>query len=269
MPKFLRLLPILIGVVFVAPSSSEASAAAALERPDWAQYFKQFKAEGTIVISDERTGSKADWVYGIDRAQKRFPPASTFKIPHALFALDAGLIRDEFETIAWDGIPGAYSGWDQDQNLRSSMRYSVVWVYQKFARELGEKGERKYLEKIQYGNEDPTGADPFWVEGNLRITAAEQVEFLQKLYRNQLPCSIAHQRLVKDIMIVEAGREWILRAKTGWSGKIGWWVGWVEQPTGAVFFALNIDTPNRMDDLPKREAITRAILASLGALNPE
>ena len=50
---------------------------------------------------------------------------------------------------------------------------------------------------------------------------------------------------------MEAGRNWILRAKTGWEGRMGWWVGWVEWPTGLVFFALNIDTPNRMDDLFK------------------
>lgn len=69
-------------------------------------------------------------------------------------------------------------------------------------------------------------------------------------------------------MIVEAGRNWILRAKTGWEGRMGWWVGWVEWPTGSVFFALNIDTPNRMDDLFKREAIVRAILRSIEALPP-
>ena len=69
-------------------------------------------------------------------------------------------------------------------------------------------------------------------------------------------------------MIVEAGRNWILRAKTGWEGRMGWWVGWVEWPTGPVFFALNIDTPNRMDDLFKREAIVRAILRSIEALPP-
>ena len=61
-------------------------------------------------------------------------------------------------------------------------------------------------------------------------------------------------------MITEAGRDWILRAKTGWSGRMGWWVGWVEWPTGPVFFALNIDTPNRMADVAKRQDITRSIL---------
>jgi beta-lactamase class D len=51
-----------------------------------------------------------------------------------------------------------------------------------------------------------------------------------------------------------------------WSGKIGWWEGWVEWPTGPMFFALNIDTPNRTRDLAKRQDIARSILRSLKAL---
>ena len=43
-------------------------------------------------------------------------------------------------------------------------------------------------------------------------------------------------------------------------------VGWVETPTGAVIFALNIDLPGGMKDAPKREAIVRSILQSIGAL---
>lgn len=35
---------------------------------------------------------------------------------------------------------------------------------------------------------------------------------------------------------------------------------------GWYFFALNIDTPNRLADLPKREQIGRAVLASLQVL---
>jgi beta-lactamase class D len=249
-------------VLFPNPGFSETPT----ERADWSKYFDEADARGTIVVSDERSGGKETMVFHTGRAGERLSPASTFKIPHALFALDAGVIRDEFETKIWDGVKRSVPGWNQDQNLRSSMRYSVVWVYEGFAKEIGGKKEREYLEKIQYGNQDPTGKQPFWIDGNLQISAREQVDFLKKLYRNELPFSPAHQRLVKDVMVVEAGREWILRAKTGWTGTVGWWVGWVEHPTGPVFFALNIDTPNRADDLPKREAITRRILTSLGAL---
>jgi len=176
------------------------------------------------------------------------------------------VVRDEFQVFPWDGTKRWLDTWNHDQDLRSAMRNSVVWVYQKFAREIGVEREGLYLHKIDYGNADPSGADPFWVDGNLTISAQEQITFLRHLYRNELPFRVEHQRSLKDIMIVEAGRDWILRAKTGWSGTAGWWVGWVEWPTGPVFFALNIDTPKRLDDLPKREAVVRAILTSIKAL---
>jgi beta-lactamase class D len=255
-----------ICIVTVAFSSICSAEEKQQERPDWAHFFKEASAEGTIVVADERTDGGSTGVYDEARARKRYSPASTFKIPHTLFALEAGVVRDEFQVFAWDGTKRWLETWNRDQTLRSAMRNSVVWVYQKFAREIGDEREGLYLRKINYGNADPSGADPFWVEGNLGISAQEQITFLRNLYRNELPFRVEHQRLLKDIMIVEAGRDWILRAKTGWSGTVGWWVGWVEWPTGPVFFALNIDTPKRLEDLPKREAVVRAILSSIKAL---
>ena len=239
------------------------------EQSNWEKYFSEFNAKGTIVVSDERANVRSTSVYDEARAQQRYSPASTFKIPHTLFALDAGAVRDEFQTFQWDGVKRSFAGHNQDQDLRSSMRNSTVWVYQLFAKEIGEDKARSYLKKINYGNADPTTkSGDYWIDGNLSISAYEQIAFLKSLYRNELPFKVEHQRLVKDIMVVEAKRDWILRAKTGWQGQMGWWVGWVEWPTGPVFFALNIDTPNRMADLHKREAIVRAILQSIQALPP-
>jgi beta-lactamase class D len=250
-----------------APLSALAAPTPQL-RPDWAALFAAANAKGTIVVVDGRQGQEATYVHSPARADQRLSPASTFKVPHSLFALDAGLLRDEFQVIPWDGVTRSVPAWNQDQTLRSAMRQSTVWVYEGFARQLGEAREAAYLRTIGYGNALATGAAPFWVEGNLAISANEQVAFLQRLYRNELPFSVAHQRLVKDVMVTEAGPDWILRAKTGWSGQVGWWVGWVEWPTGPVFFALNIDTPQRMADLPKRNDITRQVLRSIKALPP-
>jgi beta-lactamase class D len=260
----------LLGICIVAAAVSPVYSAEEKqqERPDWAHFFKEAGVEGTIVVADERTEGGASGIYDGARARKRFSPASTFKIPHTLFALDAGAVRDEFQVFPWDGTKRWLEAWNHDQDLRSAMRNSTVWVYQKFAREIGIEREGLYLRKINYGNADPSGADPFWVDGNLRISAQEQITLLRRLYRNELPFRVEHQRLLKDILIVEAGRDWILRAKTGWSGTVGWWVGWVEWPTGPVFFALNIDTPKKLDDLPKRESVVRAILSSIKALPP-
>lgn len=246
--------------------TSSVTADEFVENGEWAKVFTEYKAVGTMVVSDQRKESAATMVFDKKRAATRFSPASTFKIPHTLFALDAGVIGDEHEVIRWDGKKRAIEAWNKDQTLRTAMQHSVVWVYENFAQQIGEASELGYLKKTGYGNQDPTGKEPFWIEGNLGISALEQVEFLRKLEKNQLPFSESHQNLVKSIMVVESGDDWTLHAKSGWSGTIGWWVGWVEHPSGPVFFALNIDTPNRMKDIPKRELITRRILQSLGAL---
>lgn len=65
---------------------------------------------------------------------------------------------------------------------------------------------------------NPAGVDDHTVPATVFLRKHEQILFLVHLYRNELPFKIEHQRLVKDIMIVEAGRNWILRAKTGWDG---------------------------------------------------
>jgi len=260
-------LAIVVLVFFVL---SGQAADSATERADWKKHFDEVSATGTIVVIDERPDSRGAFVYNAARAKTRYSPASTFKIPHTLFALQDGAVRDEFQVFQWDGVRRAYAGHNQDQDLRSAMRYSTLWVYQRFARQIGEAQAKRYLRSIEYGNADPSSpSGDYWVDGDLRISAEEQVEFLRKLYRNQLPFLLQHQRLVKDLMVNEAGYDWILRAKTGWEGRYGWWVGWVEWREGPVFFAINIDTPNRSEDLGKRQSIAKAVLRSIRALPTE
>ena len=256
----------IICFILFAISSSDANEVVQ-NKPEWEKYFREFDAQGTIVILDERVDSQTRLVYNEERAKKRYSPASTFKIPHTLFALDAGVLRDEFQVFKWDGVVRSFPAHNQDQTLRSAMRNSALWVYEIFAQEIGFERAKEYLQRLDYGNADPfVEKGDYWIDGKLAISAHEQISFLKRLYRNELPFELAHQRLLKDVMVVEASKEWILRAKSGWQGQMGWWVGWVEWQNGAVFFALNIDTPNRMADLSKREAIVRAILASMGAL---
>jgi beta-lactamase class D len=266
--KTRRSLVLSLGALPLVCAAGESTFPQPIERPEWSRFFAEAQALGSILILDKREGASTTWVHGLSRAQRRHTPASTFKIAHSLFALDAGLIKDEFQVISWDGVKRTPQIWNRDQTLRSAMRNSVVWVYQRFASELGPQRESAYMRTINYGNASTAGEAPFWVEGDLSISCVEQIDFLRRLYDNQLPFAVQHQRLVKDVMVVEAGRDWILRAKTGWSGKIGRWVGWVEWPSGPVFFALNIDTPGRLEDLPKREAVTRAVLRSINALPP-
>lgn len=262
-----RLWAILFASIF---SSIAVADDGTLDRPDWGAYFAAFAATGTLVVVDERQTPPVTLVFNRDRSVRRFSPASTFKIPHTLFALEAGAVVDEFQVFKWDGVKRTFPGHDQDQNLRSAMRNSTLWVYQRFAKQIGEAKARSYLRDSNYGNADPTASrGDYWVDGNLRISATEQIAFLRRLSRNSLPFKVEHQRLVKDLMIKQATSDRILRAKTGWEGSYGWWVGWVELQEGSVFFALNMDTPRRLEDLPKREQIVRAVLQSMGVLHPE
>ena len=83
------------------------------ERSDWRKFFSEFQAKGTIVVADERQTDRVILVFDQVRSEKRYSPASTFKIPGLFY--DAGA-ADEFQVFRWDGI-GAHN---QDQDLRSA-----------------------------------------------------------------------------------------------------------------------------------------------------
>jgi beta-lactamase class D len=73
--------------------------------------------------------------------------------PNSLIALETGVVEDENFVIAWDSTKTprqslVYPTWARDHDLRSAMKYSVVWYYQEVARRVGEKNYRQYLHKI-------------------------------------------------------------------------------------------------------------------------
>lgn len=207
---------------------------------DLEKIFKESKINGTLVIS-ELTSNKR-YIYNKTRTEKRFLPASTFKIPNTLISLEKEVIKDEYEIIKWDGKVRAYEPWNKDQNLQSAISISCVWCYQIFAKKIGNESYLEYLKKMNYGNK-LTGSDisTFWLEGNLKISANEQIDFLKKLYQNDLPFSQRNIDITKKILITDSTTEYIIRAKSGWTGKLGWYVGYVEVKDKVWFFALNAD----------------------------
>ena len=126
----------------------------------------------------------------------RVTPASTFKIPHALAALDAGVLSGPDAMLRYDGASVRFDAWRRDHTLASAMRYSVVWYFQGVARLLGEEREQLYLGRFGYGNQDPSsGLESFWLGGSLLISPDEQERFLARLYENALPVS---ERAMQD-----------------------------------------------------------------------
>jgi len=219
--------------------------------------FDKRSLTGTIVISS--LNNKTVFISDDKRAKLQLSPASTFKIPNTLISLEEQIIKDEYQIIKWDGIVRSYGPWNKDQTLKSAISISCVWCYQIFSKKIGNDKYLKYLEKINYGNK-MTGSNilTFWLDGDIKISAVEQIKFLKKLYKNELPFTQKYIDITKKILIVDINGEYIIRAKSGWTGELGWYIGYIETKNKVWFFALNADITRKQ--LKYREEIVMEAL---------
>ncbi|MEG4201395.1 class D beta-lactamase [Microcoleus sp. Pol12A5] len=222
---------------------------------NFGRHFQELGVEGSIAIYD--LNSDRLYQHNPQRNATAFLPASTFKIVNSLISLETGVISDELAVLTWDGIQRQISGWNRDLNMREAIKLSAVWFYQVLARRVGHEQMQKWVAKVGYGNQkigNKDDIDKFWLEGELRITPNEQIQFLRRLYKNDLPFSERSLSLVKDIIVVEKTPDYIIRAKTGWVSfgeqtgqEIGWYVGYLENNKNVYFFATNINIRNNND----------------------
>lgn len=234
------------------------------ERPDFNKYFQKAGVKGTFLLYD--LNQNRYLVYSRQRANSRIVPASTYKILNSLIALETGVVRDENEVIKWDGVKRDFPVWNKDQTMRTAIKDSVVWFYQELARRIGQQRMQSYINLADYGNRNISGGiDRFWLDGGLRITPKEQIDFLVKLYQNNLPFSQRSISIVKDIIVNEKTNDYVLRGKTGWQKQVGWYVGYLERGSDVYFFAINMDIA-KPEDAKARVAITKSILQDLGLM---
>jgi beta-lactamase class D len=248
-----------------------------IQAPDLSPFFKH--TEGAFVLYDSKHNRYVR--YNERRCRERFSPKSTFKIPNSLIGLESGVIRDADFVIPWnrqkyppqeDWNQEPFVHWGQDQTLRSAIRYSVLWYYRELALSVGTQRMQKYVTAFNYGNKDSSSRiDNFWLDGSLKISADEQVEFLKTFYAGRLPVSKRSTEIVKDILVLEKTPAYQLSAKTGGgpisAGKyIGWFVGYLETKDNVYFFATNIEGANFAEIRDKRIELTKQILTALGLL---
>lgn len=245
----------------------------------------------TVVLLEVNSGRLTACNAG--RATQRFTPASTFKIPHALLALESGIVTDVHAPFRWDGRPRGVKAWDRDTSLAGALPSSTVWVFQQIADRLGPHREAAGVRRLGYGNRntgDAADLRHFWLSGPLAISAVEQVEFLERLRTSRLDADAADQARVRAMLKLRTcGDRCAVYGKTGAmlpiddegflrggdasllprdAERTGWFVGWVERPAsegGPLVFAHNLDL-----DLPQamggRTAAVYAILAAYGVV---
>lgn len=271
---------------FVACFAAAAPAGREVRRPvvardrvvDLGRFFAGgAPVDATFVLRNGRTGEVVR--HDPARAAERLLPASTFKIPHTLIALETGVVSDADFVIPFDAgrkRDGFWpDDWSRDHTLRSAFQGSVYWYYQETARRIGPKRMEAYLRRFGYGNGSLAGGvDAFWLEGGLRISADEQVGFLRRMNEGRLGVSGRSLEILRSVMVLERGPGYTLRGKTGTADvtptrELAWLVGFVERADETWYFALSLEGEEvweRWGPGAARRQLVSSLLRELGVL---
>ncbi|WP_442266633.1 class D beta-lactamase [Tenacibaculum sp. ZS6-P6] len=232
------------------------------------------KLKGSILVYDVH--KKRYFSNDFNWAKTGKLPASTYKIPNSIIALELGIVDNDSTLLKWNGNPRRFKLWQQDLTFKKAFHYSCVPCYQEIARKIGVKRMQNYLAKLDYGDIkfDSTTIDNFWLQGNSKITQYEQINFLRRFYNTELPINKRTNSIMKKMMVINDNEVYKLSGKTGWSivdeKSNGWFVGFVEQKDNVIFFATNVEPSPEFDMslFPKsRKKITMEALKSLNYLD--
>ena len=258
------LLIIICASLFCFTTANSASRSLLPDDQDIADALTQYDARGTMIISS--LNNQTAYIYNTYRANLGLSPASTFKITNSIIAINEGVLKDQYVIIKWDKKQRFLQSWNKDQNLKSSFQSSCVWFYQELAKKIGKEKYLQYFDQLDYGNR-LLGRDitTFWLgdKGDLKITPLEQIEFLRKIYKKQLPISMRTYDILQDIMLEEETSNYKIYSKSGaatknWRGH-GWYIGYITTKHKVWFFVTNILIDD-MEDLSKRKAVTIEVL---------
>lgn len=218
-----------------------------------ADFKKEFvDRDGCFLISDLKTG-KIISEYNSKRCQERFSPCSSFKIAAALMAFEKRVLKDENQVIKWDGVKRERVELNQDQTPYTWMSNSAIWVTSWIMPQLGKDVIQGFLETFSYGNKDFSGPrkEP-WQTSSLKISAHEQLAFISKLWKGELPLAKdTIERTKKIILVKKLGKNSELYGKTGTGcleetacmdhpdKMIGWFIGVLKNGEAEYAFAAN------------------------------
>lgn len=237
--------------------------------------------KGCFLLYNMKTGEFEKEVG--EACKVRYPACSSFKVPLAVMAFDSGVLQDERETLKWDGKKKMLPQWNKDHNAESWMKDSVVWFSQRVTPKMGAEKLQDYLDKFEYGNKDiSSGLTTAWLNppndprGFLGLNAYEQVEFMKKLWLNDLPASSRAMELARRITYLETSPNGFrLSGKTGSNFydkkkkiQFGWFISHVSNNQNEYIAVTNISDLNPIETHlfggQRAKAITIGMLKEAG-----
>lgn len=161
----------------------------------------------------------------------RFNPCSTYKLPHALMALELGVVTPE-TVLHCDGREcHAKHG---DITLERAIRESCVGYFRQVARRIGKPREEAMLKRLGYpATEIRDAVDGFWLQGDFKVSPQEQRDWVRSFYADDLGLKPGVQAAVQAMSEKRRTTAWTLYGKTGSSAPdaegqaIGWFIGQV------------------------------------------
>jgi beta-lactamase class D len=256
---------LLIGILFSICLNSQE-----IKLVDFKDNFDEYGVEGCFVLYDQ--SNDIFICHNAERCDSGFLPASTFKIPNSVIALEENVVSDTNQIFKWDGKQWPTASWNRDQTLKSAMKHSCIWTFFQIAEKTGIEKYVQYLNAFNYGNKNPGGPPTrFWLVGDLRISAFQQLDFLRKFYHHELDVAKESIDIVKDIIILEKTADYRLSGKTGGTEISGnefimWLVGYIEMDKDVFFYALNFSSDDFLKTRHARLEITRSILKRIRLL---
>lgn len=236
---------------------------------DFIDLMDSANVEGSILIANKNIFYSNDF----DWAEERHIPASTFKIPNSIIALELGILENDSSIIYWDGKQRFMDSWEQDLSFRDAFHLSCVPCYQEIAREVGVERMIEQTDALRFGKLriDSSNIDQFWLTEDAQISQFEEIDFLKRFRDKELPITDRTHVIMSRMMIIEQNDRYTLRGKTGWSanddGNNCWFVGYVETENDVYYFATNIE-PEKDADISEivslRKEITVKALNILG-----
>lgn len=226
-------------------------------------FSKAFEgAQACVALRDVAAGAGTA-VSDQATCERRLPPCATFELPATVIAIDRGVVPDANAPVRRNPpVEGDPQG---GVPLREAFRQPIPWVYEEVARRIGNDGFNRALAAMRYGNAESGGPVERIGRGDdgrgLALNPVEQVDFLARLRRGELPTSAESQARTVELVPSERLGDATVFWKSGACDGAAWSVGWVDRADRSVIFASLETTPTpSVEDVVSR---TRRLLGEL------
>lgn len=245
-------------IVLILAITTASVYAKTIKTDEYSHLFKNY--EGCFILYSVNKHKMVSEYNPSNRCSQRIAPDSTFKIALSLMAFNEGIISQD-TIFKWDGKKGVLPTHDQDQTPLTWLKYSVVWVSQQLTPQLGLARIKRYLADFNYGNQDfngdagkNNGLQYAWLSSSLKISALEQLNFLNAMLSDKLQINKKAITNTKRNMYqgkLENGADYYGKTGSGRHGhnerevnpsqlRDGWFIGFIEMGSQQYIFVSNL-----------------------------